>query len=204
MILVLYGDYFMHGKIGLMLTAKASEDDLQCADQIVFTLEAIERGHLPDEMCTQEIGESFDVENAAQCQQVVRHLLDVASKGSIGRAVMGMRLLFDPRSAVLAPDSDVLELHPKLVQALQGAEQVKASGWVSLSAPGQIQPGDFLSFTVGGSPVCATARQVLFAGTDREEIVYNRQRNHYFITAMALDGSSSHKDVFVRSMAKAR
>ena len=189
----------MDGKIGLMLVAKASEEDLQCADQIVFTMEAIERGYLPDEMCVEEIGEPFDVENPADCQRVVRHLLSVASSGSIGRAVSGMRLLFDPRSGVLAPDSSVIELHPRLVQGLQAVQRPHVSEWVPLTAPGQIQPGDFLSFTVGGKALCAKAKQVLFAGTDREEIVYNRRQNHYFITAMAVAGTSSHKRVLVRS-----
>lgn len=182
-----------------MLAAKASEEDLKCADQIAFTMEAIERGFLPDELCVGELGEAFNVEDAAQCQLVMRHLLEVVSKGSIGRAVMGMRELFDPRNAVLAPDSDVLELHPRLAQALHDSQNVTAKEWTPLSAPGQIQPGDLLSFTVGGKPLCAKAKEVLFAGTDREEVIYRRRRNQYFNTAMALDGTSSHKGVLVRS-----
>lgn len=189
----------MQGRIGLMLAAKASEEDLQCADQIAFTMEAIERGFLPDEICLEEVGEAFDVEDAAQCQRVVRHLLAVASKGSVGRAVMGMRQLFDPRSAVLAPDSDVLELHPRLVQALHDAEQAKVSGWTALAAPGQVQPGDYLSFTVGRTPLCVKAKEILFPGTDREGIIYRRRRNQYFITVMAINGTSTHKGVMVRS-----
>lgn len=183
----------------MLLAARASEEDLKCADQIAYTMEAIERGHLPDEICQVEPGEAFNVEDPLQCQRVVRHLLDVVSKGSIGRAVMGMRQLFDPRSEVLAPDSDVLELHPRLVQALHDAQQAKASEWAVLSAPGQIQPGDLLSFTVSGKPLCVKAKEVLFAGTDREEIIYRRRRNQYFITAMAVAGESSHKGVLVRS-----
>ncbi|POA45528.1 hypothetical protein C1893_23010 [Pseudomonas sp. MPR-ANC1] len=183
----------------MLLAAKASEEDLKCADQIVYTMEAIERGHLPDEMCLVELGEAFNVEDPIQCQRVVRHLLDVVSKGSIGRAVLGMRQLFDPRSGVLAPDSDVLELHPRLVQALHGAQQEKANEWSVLAAPGQIKPGDFLSFTVGGKPLCVKAKDVLFAGTDREEVIYRRRRNQYFITAMVVAGTSSHKGVLVRS-----
>lgn len=73
------------------------------------------------------------------------------------------------------------------------------TAWDALARPGQIQPGDQLSFTVGGSLICAPVALVLFPGTDREEIVYNRKKNHYFITSMALDGTSSHKSVRVRS-----
>src|SRR5690606_11764066 len=40
---------------------------------------------------------------------------------------------------------------------------------------------------------------VLQAGTEDEEVVYNRSKNHYFITSMVVDGSSSHKNVMVAS-----
>ncbi|MFJ3685553.1 hypothetical protein [Pseudomonas sp. NPDC090208] len=187
------------GKIGWMLVAKASEEDLRSVDQVVYTLEAIGYGRLPDELCVEEVGEAFDVEDRAQCQRVMRHLLAVTSTGSVGRAATGLHTVFDPRNEVLALDSDVLELHPRLVQALAAAEQLQASGWAPLTGPGQIQEGDFLSFTVGGTPMSVKARMVLNAGTDREEVVYNRHRNFYFVTSMAVDGTSTHKNVFVRS-----
>lgn len=67
--------------------------------------------------------------------------------------------------------------------------------WQSVTRPGQIDVGDWLSFTVGGCLICAKARDVLNPGTDREEVIYNRAKNYYFITRMAVDGSSSHKGV---------
>lgn len=69
--------------------------------------------------------------------------------------------------------------------------------WQPLAAPGQIQVGDWVSATVAGSFICARAQLVIEPGTAREEIVYNRKKNHYFVTSMAVDGTSSHKGVLV-------
>lgn len=70
--------------------------------------------------------------------------------------------------------------------------------WERLAHPGQIKAGDQLEFQVAGSKITAIVREVLNPGTTQEEVIYNRKRNHYFITAMALDGTSSHKQVLVR------
>ncbi|MBA6133252.1 hypothetical protein [Pseudomonas juntendi] len=69
--------------------------------------------------------------------------------------------------------------------------------WLPLTAPGQIQVGDWLSFTVAGSFICAKARLIIAPGTANEEIVYNLKKNHYFCTDMAIDGTSNHKGVLV-------
>ncbi|MGR6498025.1 hypothetical protein [Pseudomonas fulva] len=74
---------------------------------------------------------------------------------------------------------------------------VERGPWQPLATPGQVQDGDWLSFTVAGRFICAQARLVINPGTDKEEIVYNRQKNHYFVTSMAVDGSSTHKGVRV-------
>jgi hypothetical protein len=69
--------------------------------------------------------------------------------------------------------------------------------WEPLTSPGQVQLGDWLSFRVSGSHICARASLIIDPGTDREEIVYNVKKNHYFITSMAIDGTSTHKGVLV-------
>lgn len=69
--------------------------------------------------------------------------------------------------------------------------------WRPLELAGQIQQGDWLSFTVAGSFFCAQAKLIIYPGTDKEEIVYNRQKNQYFVTSMAVDGTSTHKGVLV-------
>lgn len=70
-----------------------------------------------------------------------------------------------------------------------------AREWTPLTAPGQIAEGDRVRFELSGKPIEARAALVLEPGTDQEEVIYNRKRNHYFVTSMAVDGSSSHKGV---------
>lgn len=83
-----------------------------------------------------------------------------------------------------------------LQEALNAAPQSRQTDrWQIVTKPGQIEVGDWLSFTVAGCLICAKARDVLNPGTDREEVIYNRARNYYFITRMAADGTSTHKGV---------
>lgn len=67
--------------------------------------------------------------------------------------------------------------------------------WQPLRAAGQIHAGDRLRFNVGDRKIEASAKLILHQGTDLEEVVYDRKNNFYFITSMALEGTSSHKGV---------
>lgn len=99
-----------------MQVAKASEQDIECADQLVQFTEALHSGWLPDCLVPNpDFPEIFDVEDAAQCQRVLRRMLDVTGPGSAGRAILGLKVLFHPETELLA-DSDVLELHPRFAQ----------------------------------------------------------------------------------------
>lgn len=93
--------------------------------------------------------------------------------------------------------SGTLRLANELSGAIDLEEAAVPSPWQPLTAPGQIQQGDWLCFTVSGRFICAQARLLIDAGTDREEVVYNRKNNHYFCTDMAIDGTSNHKNVLV-------
>lgn len=66
-----------------------------------------------------------------------------------------------------------------------------------LAGPGQIKSGDVIIMTTAGRRICKTAKEVLHAGTREEEVIYNKKKNHYFITRMVLDGTSYHKDVYI-------
>lgn len=100
------------------------------------------------------------------------------------------------------------ETQHKLDAALSASAELSApvelGPWLPLSAPGQIQEGDWLCFTVSGSFICAQARLIIYPGTDKEEIVYNRKKNHYFCTDMAISGTSNHKGVLVARAALER
>lgn len=68
--------------------------------------------------------------------------------------------------------------------------------YLKLVASGQIHEGDRL-IIVGrdGRVLRRKARIVLNPYTDKEEIVFNKSSNLYFITAMVIDGSSWAKAV---------
>lgn len=80
------------------------------------------------------------------------------------------------------------------------ARVVVVPDWKPLTGPGQIKKGDLLRFAVAGKEIEAPAQLIINEGTGKEEIVYNRGKNHYFITSMAVDGTSSHKSVQVKSL----
>lgn len=175
-----------------MKMARASQEDRECANQVASVLEALDKGFMPD--CISAGGsddfEWFDIDDHSQCRRVVERLIDIGTQGSMSRVTLGMDVLLD--SALIDPDADTLEPHPSVLQAIN-------SGWIALTSVGQIKQGDFVSFTLSDKPICATVRLVLDSGTDREEIVYNRKKNHYFNTSMALAGTSSHKAIYFRS-----
>lgn len=173
-----------------MKMARASQEDRECANQVASVLEALDQGFMPNCITAGDDIEWFDIDDSDQCRRIVERLLDIGTQGSVFRVTFGMDVVLD--SDLLDPDADTLEPHPTVTQALN-------SGWSALTAPGQVAVGDFVSFTLSGKPVCATVGQVLHAGTDREEIVYNRKKNFYFITSMAINGTSSHKAVSFRS-----
>jgi hypothetical protein len=76
-----------------------------------------------------------------------------------------------------------------------GGQELPALGWQPLAKAGQIQKGDKLRFICGDKAFEETARLILEPGTDKEEVVYNIRQNFYFITSMAIKGTSSHKCV---------
>lgn len=79
-------------------------------------------------------------------------------------------------------------------------EQVTWS-WEPLTAAGQLSEGDEIRFTIGKRRYTEKVKCVLDAGTEAEEVIYNMRKNFYFITSMAVGGSSSHKNVQVKRAA---
>lgn len=66
-----------------------------------------------------------------------------------------------------------------------------------LTKTGQIKPGDIIHCEFKGEPCRYIAEEVLHAGTDQEEVIVDLESNKYFITQMAIDGSSWAKKVCV-------
>lgn len=71
---------------------------------------------------------------------------------------------------------------------------------VVLTDVGQIKVNDSVFCEFEGKKQKYRAKEVLNAGTEEEEVLLNKKKNLYFITRMAIDGSSWAKNVsFVSS-----
>ena len=69
--------------------------------------------------------------------------------------------------------------------------------WVPLTLPGMVKQGDFIRFDLSGKQLIKRVKEVLNPGTEKEEIIYNRKRNYYLITSMAINGLSYQKNCWV-------
>jgi hypothetical protein len=96
-----------------MKMARASETDLELAQQTARLIEEIEKGYMPQDIGDDD--EYFDIDDPEQCQAVMRHLLEINEPGSIGRVTFGMLALLDRNSTLLDPDADTLEPHPSIL-----------------------------------------------------------------------------------------
>ncbi|MDH4581429.1 hypothetical protein E8F20_06005 [Pseudomonas sp. BN415] len=102
-----------------MKMARASEQDLECAQQVASFLESLIKGYLPDCITEDEDEiEWFRLDDHDQCKRVLEKLIEVAQQGSMFRVTFGMEVLLDPRNELLDPAADTLEIHPALAQLL--------------------------------------------------------------------------------------
>lgn len=67
--------------------------------------------------------------------------------------------------------------------------------WEAITEAGQVKVGDYLQFKIGDRHFRERAKQILQAGTDKEEVIYDKSKNFYFITSMIINGGSNHKNV---------
>lgn len=88
-----------------------------------------------------------------------------------------------------------LQAFREAVEADSDAERMKQPSFTPLTCAGQIKAGYIVAFTSPEGLHKEIVREVLHAGTDNEEVIYNSKKNYYFITAMVLSGRSWHKDV---------
>jgi len=65
----------------------------------------------------------------------------------------------------------------------------------ALSEVGQIKKGDQILCIYKGSSKAYEAKEILFSSQPNEEILLDVEENLYFITSMAIDGSSWAKKV---------
>lgn len=101
-----------------MKMARASEQDLECTNQVASCLDQLIDGYVPERMTTGKDFEWLDVDDAEQYQQVLLKLIEIAQGGSMSRATFGMAVLLDPRKKLLDPADDCRALHPTLAALL--------------------------------------------------------------------------------------
>lgn len=105
-----------------MKMAKANENDLQMAMDLCGAFDALTQRFgqsMPEAIqnCGPEDCEHFDRDNDEQCGRALRHLIDIANRGSLMRVVWGMAVLLDPSNEMVDPAADTLEHHPDRVAA---------------------------------------------------------------------------------------
>ena len=69
-----------------------------------------------------------------------------------------------------------------------------------LECVGVLKKGDVLLVNHKGKRKPYIVKEVLFPGKENEEIIINKKKNKYFITSMAVDGSSWAKNVMFVSV----
>lgn len=94
-----------------------------------------------------------------------------------------------PVGVVELPDGTVITTPAHLIQFLDVAR------WKPVTGPGQVHHGDRVRFTIGDKQHQQRAKSILNWGTDKEEVIYDRGQNYYFITSMVANGTSNHKNV---------
>lgn len=104
-----------------MKMAKANNEDIEMAFELVRSLEQISGGYPempePIKRCDEDDSEFFDVSNREQLERFVDYLRQLNRRGSLMRVVMGMSVLIDPRNKMIDPDDDCLAHHPARIAA---------------------------------------------------------------------------------------
>lgn len=104
-----------------MKMAKANEKDLRAAVDVAHIIEAIGQWQMPQCLSESDDGddlERFDIDNHDHCRKVLEKLIDIERSASLFRASFGMVVLLDPANEIVDPTAGTLELHPKIVKAL--------------------------------------------------------------------------------------
>lgn len=111
-----------------MKIARATSQDFDAALMLLGLLDTLSSGYYPSNSDDVEDDPTyFDSEDPKHLVQLWKRLkacLD-AAPGFQGRVIGGAHTLMHPANAVIDPDDDVLELHPRLVQALSDAERFR-------------------------------------------------------------------------------
>jgi hypothetical protein len=110
----------------MMKVALASGQDIDAALNLLGILDALSRGYYPKSEDSEHAPLYFDEDDKdhlSHLWKVLRECLD-AAPGFQGRVLFGAATLMDSRNKVVDSSADTLELHPRLVGALQDADRL--------------------------------------------------------------------------------
>lgn len=108
-----------------MKLAKANAEDLKGATDLLHILSAVSQGYMPDGMeAVHEDAELFDIDDSADCKMVLKALIEIENGCNLLRVVWGMETLMDPLNDIIDPESETLDLHPSIAEALALKEKI--------------------------------------------------------------------------------
>jgi hypothetical protein len=101
-----------------MKMAKANAADLDMAMELCGALDGLTQRWFPtvpekiEKLASDSESEQLDLDDAEQCERVLRYLLDLADRASLARVVYGCAVMLDPRNQCVDPAADTIQHHP--------------------------------------------------------------------------------------------
>lgn len=118
-----------------MKMAKASEADLEMAMELCGALDSLTHRWCPtvpekcEKLSRDEESEPLDLDDAEQCERVLRYLLLLADRASLMRVVWGCAVMLDPSNKCVDPEADVIEHHPETKAGMAAKQARPLSEW---------------------------------------------------------------------------
>lgn len=108
-----------------MKMALASAEDMEAAYELCGLLDALSRGYYPAKDDDEKAPTWFDEDKFEHLQALFKRIEKIAeSSGGIHRVVGGFSTVANPANGLIDLTQDVIELHPRLLAALQAAEKL--------------------------------------------------------------------------------
>lgn len=108
-----------------MKMALASAEDMEAAYELCGLLDSISRGYYPAADDDENAPTWFEEDKFEHLQALFKHIEKLAeSSGGIHRVVGGFSTVANPANGLIDLTQDVIELHPRLIAALEAVEKL--------------------------------------------------------------------------------
>lgn len=150
-----------------MKIARATQQDFEAALMLLGLLDTVSAGYYPSTNDEAEDDPTFfdedDPRHLAQLWRRLKACLN-ASPGFQGRVIGGAHTLMHPANAVIDPVADVLELHPRLAEALPDAERWRFRRTF-------LREGGAITFYPGGRVTLRMKEELIASGDDEQAAI---------------------------------